>query len=459
MRRLMIAATLLFLAVSLWLGYAYTEIGRGLHALERLNEEDIEATDPEESDWWLLAWKDEDGNMPASNPLPEVMAQRDDFLADQLDSEGLGDHGAARLRWVQRGPQNVGGRTRALVIHPGDPNIMWAGAASGGVWKSTDGGTSWFAINSPIGNLGIRSMAIHPANPDILYAGTGETYRGGGLFRSTDGGLSWNGIVSTAGWAHINHISVAVVGGNTHLLVATDGEVNRRGILRSTNDGLNWTQEVAGAVNAQFVAFDPTDSSRAVGEVMYDCVLDVYDCHKAVFLEEGTWTTAGRDSVTANFINPSGGRIEFAYTADEPSAVYALYATPGGTNGSSTLAKSVDRGESYEVVNTIAPLSASDYNNTLWVSPVDADLVIVGGGSFKRSTDGGATFTLLMEHGFASEHGHIDQHCAVSPPNYTENFERLYVCNDGGIFVTDDVRTATVYAEERCRACLFATVF
>ncbi|MGD9253873.1 MAG: hypothetical protein PVG92_08080, partial [Holophagae bacterium] len=111
--------------------------------------------------------------------------------------------------WEDLGPGNIGGRTRTLVINPEDPEMMYLGGVSGGVWKTTDGGDSWLPISDALANIAINSMAMHPDDPDVLYVGTGEGYfrevvrgtwlplRGAGIFVTTDGGSSWERLPST----------------------------------------------------------------------------------------------------------------------------------------------------------------------------------------------------------------------------------------------------------------------
>ena len=94
--------------------------------------------------------------------------------------------GSDDLKWDCLGPTNVGGRTRTLVIDPTDPNVMYAGGVSGGVWKTTNGGAGWDAIGDELVNLAVNSLAMDPRDHHTLYAGTGEGYfreevRGTGL--------------------------------------------------------------------------------------------------------------------------------------------------------------------------------------------------------------------------------------------------------------------------------------
>ena len=107
--------------------------------------------------------------------------------------------------WQWLGPGNIGGRVRSIIIHPNDPQTLWLGSVSGGIWKTTNGGTSWQPLADFLTNLAVSSMVIDPTNPNVLYAGTGEGYfngdsiRGAGVFKTTDGGATWNQLLQTAG--------------------------------------------------------------------------------------------------------------------------------------------------------------------------------------------------------------------------------------------------------------------
>ena len=101
--------------------------------------------------------------------------------------------------FVERGPGNISGRTRAFFVDASDAsqNTWFAGAASGGIWKTINGGSSWETSSEGLPNLGTNALAQSPSNPDVIYAGTGEQYGGGdingsGLFKSTNHGQDCN---------------------------------------------------------------------------------------------------------------------------------------------------------------------------------------------------------------------------------------------------------------------------
>ncbi|HWQ32317.1 MAG TPA: hypothetical protein VNQ79_05495 [Blastocatellia bacterium] len=146
--------------------------------------------------------------------------------------------------WTSLGPGNVGGRTRALLIHPQDPNVMYAAGVAGGVWKSTNGGGAWTPLADLLPNLAVTSMAFDPANPNTIYAGTGEGFfnadgvRSAGILKTTDGGMNWTRLAATA-TADFYYINDLVVSRNDprRIYAAT-----RSGVWRSTDSGENWTR-------------------------------------------------------------------------------------------------------------------------------------------------------------------------------------------------------------------------
>ncbi|MGH7454803.1 MAG: WD40/YVTN/BNR-like repeat-containing protein, partial [bacterium] len=99
-------------------------------------------------------------------------------MIPELAAKGirLAKSAAGQLNWEYHGPGKIGGRLRGLVVHPNDPNILYAGSVSGGVWKSTNGGVSWFPTMNDLITLNISALEMKPDDPNTLYAGTGEGF-------------------------------------------------------------------------------------------------------------------------------------------------------------------------------------------------------------------------------------------------------------------------------------------
>ena len=125
------------------------------------------------------------------------------FKAERFARAGVKTQSTASCRWLPVGPRNINGRIRALAIHPLNANILYAGAADGGVWKTTDAGQSWTPLTDDQDSLSIGALAIDPTAPDTVYAGTGEplrdadvsayawAYPGIGVLKTINGGATW----------------------------------------------------------------------------------------------------------------------------------------------------------------------------------------------------------------------------------------------------------------------------
>ena len=153
----------------------------------------------------------------------------------------------AALEFVQRGPANVGGRTRAIIVDPDDPNknTWYTGSATGGIWKTTDGAENWTNLSNDLTNLSVNALAMSDSNHDIIYAGTGESFPGSaqnlgnGIWKSVDRGINWVQLASTATnekFGYINRLFVNPV--NAELVIAA----TEAGIFKTINGGTDWTQ-------------------------------------------------------------------------------------------------------------------------------------------------------------------------------------------------------------------------
>ncbi len=194
---------------------------------------------------------------------------------DVSSAKGLRKIAAAPLNWIERGPGNVGGRTRALVVDPDDPdhNTWYAGSVGGGVWKTTDAGASWELLTPHLPNLATSTMAMAASNPDVIYVGTGEGFgnidqiTGSGIWKTTDRGATWEQVVSPdvyPAFRNIMRIIVDPADENT-LLVAVSPGYNynetvpppKSGIYRSTDGGKTWTPTYTSSTAVQHLIANP----------------------------------------------------------------------------------------------------------------------------------------------------------------------------------------------------------
>ena len=370
-----------------------------------------------------LQLKDENGYIPADG-LIKAAAQIDSMTARRVSPSAAGITSSS---WAWMGPGNVGGRVRALVIHPTSTNTMWAGSVSGGIWKTTNGGATWNVLEDFMANMAVSTLVIDPGNANVLYAGTGEGFYNGdgllgaGVFKTTNGGTTWTQLSSTnnSSWYYVNRLAISP--DSATLLAATQS-----GIWRSTDGGTIWSQRLAN--EALDINFDPSNSSKAIasgwgGEAWYS-------------------TDGGSTWNTATFTGISGfeDRVELAYAPSNPTIVYASV-----DDNSGEIWKSVNSGQTYTLVNTGNDYLGGQgwYDNIIWVDPTNANTLMVGGIDLWRSTNGGGTLTKVSQWWSAPDFSaHADNHIIVQSPAFNGTSNRIvYFGNDGGVYRTNNIYT------------------
>jgi photosystem II stability/assembly factor-like uncharacterized protein len=382
--------------------------------------------------WRRLAWLDERGEI-APGVLQRALEQREANMAAWAGSTRIA--GIAPDRWTSRGPNNIGGRTLALVIHPTETNKLWAGGVDGGIWHSTDGGLTWKTVDDTLPNLAIGALAIAPSNPSIMYAGTGEGFFNGdavggiGMYKSTDGGATWSYLGSTSGFGNVCSIAVHPTNANI-VLVGT----RYYGIQKTINGGSSWSNPYW-AQGCYYVAFDPTNGSKAIAEIIdYNFTTGQW-FHRAAYSTNtgASWSAAGGLGTVADW----GSRIALTYHKGNPGIVYATCAAD------SKIYKSTDGGKNYAAVTTSGTSDTNWYCAPLWVDPTNPNIVLAGGYHTKRSTDGGVTLTQISNGYINTIDPHPDIHTIISDPGFngTTN-KRVYICTDGGVYKTEDVYAA-----------------
>jgi hypothetical protein len=326
--------------------------------------EDADRAKPDQPDaaeaWRLMTLRDELGNIP-HNALIDAKTK-----ALAVPSAGAAG-GLDQSKWNAIGPGNIGGRMRAIAIHPTTPSTIFVGSVAGGIWKTTNGGATWSACDDLMADLAITSIVFTPGDPSILYAATGEAFsnadsiRGAGIFKSTDGGAKWAQLASTStsDFYWVARLSFSADG--VALLAAT----RTAGLWRSTNGGATFTR-VYGSTNTrcQDVKFHPRFGNVAIahlGDAGTSTVIYSTDTGQ-------TWLPATGIATTTS----SGVRIELAwhkgYTGAGNGCAYAM------KDSSSTLYRSIDGGASWTQVSTSSILGSQGwYDNALWVDPSDAD--------------------------------------------------------------------------------------
>ena len=359
------------------------------------------------------------------------------------------------------GSPEISGRVSALAVDPTNANIVYAGGADGGVWKTTNGGSNWTPLTDGEVSLAIGSIAIDPSNHNIIYVGTGEDnnnldgYAGAGILKSIDGGTTWTHLPgpflgplgSTTGGASIGSLAVHPTNGQI-LLAGVAFAGSNGGIYRSTNGGTTWTKITSGLFNlpGTGVVFDPTNGNNvfaALGYVFGNANNGVYKSTNAGL----TWTA----SLTAG--TAPAGRIAIALAPSSPTTVYTTIASTANdsTNGSLLgMYKTTNGGTGWTQL-TAAPNFCNPqcwYDMAIAVSPSNAN-VVYGVGVYQyatnspttvvRSTDGGATWSIIGT-GANGTTVHTDGHAAA----FSADSSTLYVGTDGGVWSTTNITAASV---------------
>ncbi|NNE07976.1 MAG: hypothetical protein HKN20_05370, partial [Gemmatimonadetes bacterium] len=392
------------------------------------------------------------------------------------------------LAWNEVGPGNIGGRTRAIVFDPVNPDIMYAGGVAGGVFKSTDGGATWNPTDDLMLNLAVSTIAIDPNDGNVLYAGTGEGFgtggpfvRGLGIFKSTDAGATWNQLsgtvsgVPTGAFYYVNKIVISPNDSN-RLYAAT-----RYGVWRTLDGGANWSVVLA---NPSYMAAANVSNGSTLGcldlAVRSDRNPDVLFAAFGSSQADGLFRSDDGGATWFGYNTPSHqGRMSIAIAPSDNDVVYVTMTDNGGLGGYGRIANlyRADDGENFNAVldlnHKFGPWlfsyvsiatgcyeyfyipSQGWYDNAIAVDPLDPMKVWVGGINTYRSDDGGQTFGIAGYWFFYTADPvppvniHPDQHAIVFHPGFdgTTN-QTMYVGNDGGLFRTQNARAAT--SQEEC---------
>lgn len=330
-------------------------------------------------------------------------------------------------------PNADGGRIRAIAIHPTNPSIVYAGSASGGVWRTTNGGATWTPLTDNQCSLNTGSIAIDPVNPSIVYVGTGEPAQssGCGLLRSFDGGTSWTEINGSGVLAPVNgtqttrayRIRVAPSTAGTQNTSVVLYAANN-GLHRSTNSGAAWTTVLSGFITD--VEFDPAND-----DIVWAARANAGSTANGVYRSTDRGATWSQVYVTGSTVQ----RISLAVSPSAPNAVWAveIVATRmdklvrlDGASATPTVlgAQGVYGGQSRLDFGT-----QGTYDLVLEVDPQNASTVILGGSRMYRSRDGGQSFSVVAYD------LHVDWHAfeyAPSDPNV------IVGGNDGGVHASYD---------------------
>ena len=416
---------------------------------------------------------------PVSQEIPRGIRSRELNFGQELAKElapkakMLND-----MAWSEIGPYDVSGRTRGLAIDQRNSNILLAGGAAGGIWKSTDGGKSWTIKSNPGENLGVTDIVQHPNSPNTWYYTTGEyyssndargggggTYYGSGIYKSTDNGESWSVIASTEDTDNsfnspFDFISAIEINPTTGSIFFTS---NAFGIFRTTDDFSTYSIVLGGVNEHRYADIEITSTGKLYGVVSSGFSSSEGNSNPGVYVstDDGTnWQDITPDDFPANHI-----RSEIGVAPSFEDLFYLLTDTGGGANGLSfylfvtsnlNYVSAINRSDNIpNFGGSVGELNPqSGYNLVCVVSPENHNIVFIGGTNLFRSKNGfGSPVNSSNDPdvwigGYAYDNNvsqyknhHPDQHNLFFDPN---NPKRAFSAQDGGISVTSDITSTPV---------------
>jgi photosystem II stability/assembly factor-like uncharacterized protein len=329
----------------------------------------------------------------------------------------------------------VGNRIASVAGVPGDINTWYLGAASGGVWKSVDGGNRWEPIfdKEPVAAIG--TLAVAPLDPYTVWAGTGEAWAirdadvgGDGVYKSTDAGKTWTHMGLDA-VGRIGRIIIDPKDTNVVYVCATGrmtAPQEERGLFKTTDGGKTWTRSLFVDANTgcSGLSMDAHDNKTLFAGT-WQVDMHVWAMHSGgpgsgvwVSHDAGvTWTRLEKG------LPKAPGKVDVAVAPSDPKRVYALIQT----DSQGAMWRSDDGGDTWKVVSWDRTLiGRAGYYIRLAVSPTDENKVFVASSSFHLSTDGGLTFP--SQRGWGG-----DNHDIWIDP---KNAERFAITFDGGAILT-----------------------
>jgi photosystem II stability/assembly factor-like uncharacterized protein len=427
-------------------------------------------------------------------PLDQIIDTRQAYEAAEAHVDGMPMYSVARgrqLTWGERravrqsgtdvlrrdwesvGPTNVGGRTRRIVVEPGRPSVIYLGAVSGGVWKSTSSGNRWKFVGEGLPNVAVNAMVMNPMDPRVLLVGTGEGYfreevrgtglplRGGGIFRTVNGGQQWEQLPGTdgEGFWFVNDLVYSADG--TRAYAAT-----RTGVYRSRDGGDSWerilkAKQTGGCLDLAIRTDSEDDvlfaSCGTFSQASIYRAASAGDKRRVKFKRVLSDPGMGRTTIA---IAPSDQSIIYALAASNRGGVYeqglhAVFRSDAGGNPGSWRAtvRNTDAAAhntyllhnavlmtleecGFSGTNTVLPMGW--YVNALAVDPTDPDTVWAGGVDWFRSSDGGVNWGAASYWWASSDTPakvHADQHALVFHPDYDgAGNQTIYIGNDAGFW-------------------------
>jgi len=385
---------------------------------------------------------------------PYAKIKQENYLQAINEAQNLHQRNSSReLEWTAIGPENIGGRITDLAYDINEPSTIYVAAASGGIYKTINNGSSWEHIfkDSPI--ISIGDIALDPNNSQVLYAGTGEanassySFLGNGMWKSIDGGSNWE---------HIGLESSAYVGriiidynNSDRVFVAACGTLfssnSQRGVYRTLNGGQSWDRVLF--LNDSTAAIDlvqhPTDP-----DILYAAMWERtrgLNYRKSGGESSGVWKTIDGGDSWIELENglPYGddvGRIGLDISISNPDILYAFYDQHIDADQDYSflgIYKTENAGNSWSQTNdnSIRDMSSRFgwYFGQLRIDPSDPDRVYALGVDLVMTENGGDSWQAIAGY-WNSNDIHVDHHAMIIDPNTS----KILIGNDGGLYTSEN---------------------
>ncbi|HSQ20061.1 MAG TPA: glycosyl hydrolase, partial [Blastocatellia bacterium] len=376
--------------------------------------------------------RDKSAQEPAAKPKGESKEDEPRRPADPMSAPTFA---GLKLRLI--GPAFTSGRVCSIAVDPTDHSRYFVGAASGGVWKTTNAGATWTPVFDNEGSYSIGTVVIDPKNPFTVWVGTGENNSqrsvsyGDGVYRSDDGGRSWKNVGLKAS-ERIGRIAIDPRSSDAVYIAAQGplwGPGGDRGLFKTTDGGKSWKNILSISENTGVtdVVIDPNnpDTVYAASYQRRRHVWTLINGGPESAIYKSTDAGATWNKLRAGLPNVEMGRIGLAISPIDTNVVYATVEAADGKGG---IFRSSDRGGSWERRN---PFDAGAmYYGQITADPTEVDRIYVMNVFLMVSDDGGRTLRRLGE-----KSKHVDNHVIWIDPDNTRHY--LVGC-DGGVYESYD---------------------